>query len=198
MEDLVVAGHRTQIITCSSSRRRRNRRTSSPSNARSLEFAPTRRRHRRRLRRSPNITNPLIDDPEPNRAPRTTITAPACGPTTPASFTAPPAPPYPRRGGETPAKLFPLLFDAIPQRLSFVLVFQSPLDFVFDLAGDLPNSAWKSFSLEGELSSASDSSPEGRYLLLKTGVMVLVLVALVLVAVFVLRCRVGQFCSVDG
>jgi len=56
---------------------------------------------------------PLIDDPEPNRAPRTTITAPARGPTTPASFTAPPAPPYPRRGGETPAKLFPLLSDAI-------------------------------------------------------------------------------------
>jgi len=94
--------------------------------------------------------------------------------------------------------LFPLLSDAIPQRLSFVLVFRSPLDFVFDLAGDLPNSGWKSFSLEGELSLASDSSPEGRYLLLKTGVMVLVLVAVVLVAVFVLRCRVGQFCSVDG
>jgi len=110
----------------------------------------------------------------------------------PASFTALPAIPNPTRRGETLSKVFSLLSDAISQRLSFVRVFRSSPDFVF---GDLPNSAWKPFSLEGELSSTSESSPERRYLSLKTAVMVTVLVALALVVAFVLRCRV---CGVDG
>jgi hypothetical protein len=66
-----------------------------PSNARFLELPPT--RHRRRPRRSPKINNRLSSHrrplpPEPNRAPRTTVTATTRGPTTPPSFTAPPNP----------------------------------------------------------------------------------------------------------
>jgi len=79
---------------------------------------------------------PLIDNlcpPEPNRAPRTTVTAPARGPATSATFTAPRAPPSPRCQGETPSKLFPLLSDAISR--IFLSVRVSHFDFC--VAGDL-------------------------------------------------------------
>lgn len=61
----------------------------------------------------PLTARPLIDDllsPLPSRAPRTTVTTPARGPTITASFT---AQPNPTRRGETPSKLFSLLCNAI-------------------------------------------------------------------------------------
>jgi len=103
---------------------------------------------------------------------------------TPTSFN-----PTPR--GNRPSKLSALLSDLITRRLSFVRVFQFPPDFIFGLAGDLLNMARNPLdNLQGELSSTSESSLQGRCLLLVI-VVVAVTLALVMVFVFVLCCRVG-------
>ena len=189
MEALVVAGHRTQIITCSSSSsRRRNRRTSSPSSASFPGLPPT--RHRHRPRRSPNITNrpsshrrplPL----EPNRVSRITVTIPARGSTTPASFTAPPKPHAEEKHHQNCSLSSPT------RSRGYCCPSVSPIS-IYASRGSwtvLGNpSTWR------ELSSTSESSTEGRFLLLSTAVMVVV-VLVALVVALVLRCRVGELCG---
>jgi hypothetical protein len=120
-EDLVVAGHRTPILTYSDSNssRRQNRRTSSPPSARFLDLLPTSRRHR--LQRSPDIANRPSSHRQPLSPPNQierqepTVTAPACGPPK-LRHPSPPHPPHQphmMRRKSSSSKLFPLLSDTI-------------------------------------------------------------------------------------